>query len=355
MDEATGGVDEAGYSIGDARRLLFGAVDGLILAQMVGAACEVGLADALGAEELAPVGALAPRLGCDEGVLFRLVRALAAQGIFTIDAGRMVGHSEASRLLRRDDARSLAWFMRYWTMPSIWGAWGGLSHCVRTGAASFPAANGRAFFEHMDAHAEDHRVFSSLMSVGFAGRHEALAAGLAFADGEVVVDVGGGAGSLLREIFLRNPGVRGVLYDLPSVVARAGQYIDTEDLRARCVIEGGSFLERVPQGGTSYVLSWILHDWPDAGAIAILKAVRAAMAPGARLIVIEEVLAAQGGAGNAGTYVNDLNMLVLFGGSERTMAGFNALMAAAGFGDVTRIADAGGMAVLEARGVDRVG
>ncbi|MCW8306067.1 methyltransferase [Acidiphilium sp. PA] len=350
-DEGTGGAG----AIADERGRMFAAVDGLIFAQMAGAICEIGLPDALGVDERATVGSLAGRLGCDEGGLFRLVRALAAQGVLTIDADRMVGHSAASRVLRRDEPHSLAWFIRYWTMPSIWAAWGGLSHCVRTGAASFPVANGRGFFEHLDAHAEEHRVFSSLMSVGFAGRHAAMAAGLSFAAGEIVVDVGGGAGSLLREILLLNPGVRGVLYDLPSVVVGAGQYLDTEDLRARCVIEAGSFLEGVPQGGTSYVLSWILHDWPDAAAIAILKAVRAAMTPGARLIVIEEVLAAEAGAGDADTYVNDLNMLVLFGGCERTMAGFDALMAAAGFGPVRRIGDAGGMAVLEARGVDRVG
>ncbi len=342
-------------AVADARGGIFGAVDGLIFAQMVGAICEVGLPDALDVDEVAGIGPLARRLGCDEGILFRLVRALVARGVFTIDAGRMVGHSAASRVLRRDDPQSLFWFIRYWTLPSIWAAWGGLTHCVRTGSASFPEANGRGFFEHMDARADDHAVFSSLMSVGFAGRHAALAAGIALADGEIVVDVGGGAGSLLREILLRNPGVRGVLYDLPSVVAGAGRYIDTPELKARCAIEAGNFLETVPSGGTSYILSWILHDWPDAGAIAILRAVRAAMAPGARLIILEEVVDEAAGGTDPGTFVNDLNMLVLFGGSERTMGEFNALMAAAGFGDVRRIADAGGMAVLEARGVDRVG
>jgi hypothetical protein len=77
------------------------AVAGLIFAQMAGTICAIGLADALGGDEQASVGSLARRLGCDEGVLFRLVRALAAQGILTIDAGKMVGHSGASRLLRR--------------------------------------------------------------------------------------------------------------------------------------------------------------------------------------------------------------------------------------------------------------
>jgi len=38
-----------------------------------------------------------------------------------------------------------------------------------------------------------------------------------------------------------------------------------------------------------YVLSRILHDWPDPDAVAILRRCRAAMSNGARLCVLEQI------------------------------------------------------------------
>jgi hypothetical protein len=58
----------------------------------------------------------------------------------------------------------------------------------------------------------------------------------------------------------------------------------------RCAVVGGDFFASVPPGGDAYVLAQIVHDWPDAEALAILSACQRAMAPGARLWVIEQVL-----------------------------------------------------------------
>ena len=189
------------------------------------------------------------------------------------------------------------------------------------------------------------------MEVGFAGRHEAVASALSFAEGETVVDVGGGSGALLRAILQRHAGIRGILYDLPNVVAGASSVLDSTDLRARCSVEAGSFLEAVPKGGATYLLSWILHDWPDAAAITILRVIRAAMAPEARLIIIDQLL--DPARCDSGALINDLNMLVLFGGSERTEAEFNALMAEAGFSNVIPTLTEAGVSLLETHPIIR--
>lgn len=92
---------------------------------------------------------------------------------------------------------------------------------------------------------------------------------------------------------------------------------------------GGSFLQAVPAGGDAYALKYILHDWHDAASTAILAACRRASGPGARLLVLERIVA----PANEGpeTKVSGLNMLVSPGGQERTEQEFAALLAAAGF------------------------
>ena len=312
------------------------AIRGLATSQMLGAACEIGLPDAFGSQDSIGVADLADRLGCHQGALHRLVRTLAALGVFAIDARGTVTHTDASRELRGDALPAQHLAARFWTLPAVWAAWGKLGEAVRTGQAAFPLANnGQTFFGHLGETPADQDLFRSFMQSGFAGRHEAVAAALPLAEAETVVDVGGGSGALLRAILGQHPDARGVLYDRPEVVAGAPMVLDTSELRERCDVVGGDFFRSVPTGGTTYLLCWILHDWPDEAAAAILRSVRAAMPEGARLVVVDRLLDADPGRCDAFDLLEDVNMLVLLGGCERTEAEFNALMAASGFAPIT--------------------
>ena len=92
--------------------------------------------------------------------------------------------------------------------------------------------------------------------------------------------------------------------------------------------------EQVPAGGDAYLLSYIIHDWDDERAVAILKQCRQAMRPGGKLLVLENVIP----PGNTPSFgkLADLAMLVGPGGQERTEAEHRALFAAAGF-TLTRV------------------
>ena len=61
-----------------------------------------------------------------------------------------------------------------------------------------------------------------------------------------IVDVGGGQGALLAAILARTPDVRGVLFDLPHVVAAARELIDEAGLADRCELVGGRLLRAGP-------------------------------------------------------------------------------------------------------------
>lgn len=85
-----------------------------------------------------------------------------------------------------------------------------------------------------------------------------------------MVDVGGATGNLLAAILNRHAGPRGVLFDLPHVVAAAPALLQAHGVTDRVAIESGSFFEQVPAGGDAYVLSHVLHDWSEAHCLTIL-------------------------------------------------------------------------------------
>jgi hypothetical protein len=73
----------------------------------------------------------------------------------------------------------------------------------------------------------------------------------------------------------------------------------------------------------------VLHDWDDESCARILRNCRAAALPGARLLVLENVIGEPGQ--DAFAALLDMNMLAVTGGQERDMAGYDALASASGW------------------------
>ena len=105
-----------------------------------------------------------------------------------------------------------------------------------------------------------------------------------------IVDVGGADGTMLAAILSGHPGLRGVVFDLPHVVADATKTLAEHGVADRVDCIGGDFFESVPAGADSYLLSFIIHDWADEAARRILANIAAAGGSGARLMMIEFVV-----------------------------------------------------------------
>jgi hypothetical protein len=143
-----------------------------------------------------------------------------------------------------------------------------------------------------------------------------------------IIDVGGATGNLICAILDKYPGPRGILYDLPHVVRDAPALLQEHGCADRVTIESGSFFERVPDGGDAYLLSHIIHDWPEDQCLAILGNCRRAMKRSSRLLIIEMVLPSNGQP-HPGKML-DLIMLVAPGGRERTEPEYATLLSQAG-------------------------
>ena len=210
-----------------------------------------------------------------------------------------------------------------------WDAWEELLHGVKTGEIPFPKAHGVPPFEYLEKHPEDLEVFGESMTSLSRTENPTIAAAYEFSGVRRLVDVGGGHGSLLATILKANRKLKGVLFDQPSVLARAqkDQHVTAKGIAERCTLESGSFFEAVPKGGDAYIMKYILHDWNDEDCLKILANCRAAMNEKGRVLVVDNVIPPGNDPGWG--KLLDIQMLII-GGRERTKKEFAAMFAAAG-------------------------
>ena len=287
---------------------------GALAARALALAVELGVADAL-ADGPRPVAELASETGADADSLHRLLRALASDGVFAEEEPGVFRNTDASELLRRDGG----WHDFAHLFGGVW--YRAAAELDASGRSTFEEHFGRDFWAWLAAHPEERRAFDRAMAEGAERLVERLAP-VAWRGDETVVDVGGGNGSVLAGLLRLQPGLRGIVFDLPETVR------DEKELGERIEFVPGSFFERVPAGDV-YLLSGVLHNWDDERAAAILRTVAAAAPPEARLLVLDAVLP----PGNEphGSKWLDVLMLALLSGRERTEAEWRELLAAGGF------------------------
>ncbi len=258
----------------------------------------------------------------DPDALARLLRFAASRGYVGHRRGRYRSNG-MTKALRTDGAVSWRGWAEFASSPWYWDAWRHLDRAVAgLDDSGLRAATGHGFFEYV--HTVDPpagRVFDEAMAAGGRLHGLALAAALDWKGVRSVCDVGGGLGATLDSLLRVEKGLQGTVYDLPQVVRRV---TPTDRLSA----EGGSFFDRVPSGHDRYVLIAVIHDWDDRQATTILDHVRAAMAPDARAIVVENVLPDE--PVDAFAQVTDLQMLAVSPGRERTRAEYGRLFTGAG-------------------------
>jgi hypothetical protein len=323
---------------GNAAAEMLGLLSGYWYAQAVYVTAELALADLLAAGPRT-ADALARATGCHAPSLHRFLRALASAGLLAEVSPGTFGSTPLVDTLRAERPDSLRALARLGGHPLHWQAWGGLLHSVRTGEPAFDAAHGQGFF---DALAVD-PVLTEALHAGLARVADVDADVLAAMDlGRFarVVDLGGGTGALARRMAAAHPGAAIVLFDQPHVLALA-------PAAAGVTHAAGSFLDGVPPGAGAYVLKFVLHDWDDARAAAILRHCREAMAGDGRVLVMEVVVPDDATPSIAKTH--DVNMLVLTGGRERTVAEYRDLFARADLDLVATRRTTRGVSVLEAR------
>lgn len=295
------------------------------LAAGVGVMAELGIADLL-KNGPRPVSELAECTGTHEESLYRVMRMLAAQGIFKEIRDRKFASTALAKPLEEEQIRYL---ILVHVTPRHFQMFGELLNTVKAGENDSGNLSGSALFDHIGGDEEKNNRFNMAMTNASRMQVSALISAFPFKKYPKIIDVGGGQGLFLASLLQHYKENTGIVFDLPHAIVRNGGVMEEHVLEGRMEFSGGDFFKEVPAGGDLYMMKSVLHDWNDESAAKILQNVHAAMEDHSRLLVIESVIE----MGNKPSFgkMTDILMMVSAGGKERTREEFEVLLHNVGF------------------------
>ena len=287
---------------------------------------KLGIADFL-IEKPKNADKLANELSIKSNELFRVLRLLASVGVLSQNEHNEFSLTQIGQFLRTDKEDSIRNLIIF-QGETTYHAFGSLLQTIQKGVTAFELAYGEGHFEYLAKHPELSEIFNQAMAVALKQ------AGNPFSDFnftiyKTIVDLGGGNGTLLSVILKENHHLQGILFDLPNAISDARNLFSSNGLEGRYKIKTGSIFESVPTGGDIYILSRVLHDWPDEKALILLRNCRKVMPEKGFLLIREGVLPDNNV--QPSRLLLDINMMVMTGGKERTEKEWNDLLKKSGF------------------------
>ncbi|MEU8390110.1 methyltransferase [Micromonospora sp. NPDC048843] len=264
---------------------------------------------------------LAVAVGADPSALHRVLRVAAALDVVAEDPPGRWQLLPAGELLCPGVPGGLH---AEFSDNDLFAVWTEFAHSVRTGEPCYERMFGAPVFTRLQRAPERREAFQRHMAERASGVYGPLVGLPVWPTDGVLLDVAGGTGLLLAMLLAPRPRLQGVLFELPEVAAMA-RLDGTPDLRSRTrLVAGDVFTDRVPTGDVA-VLASVLHDYPDAEAVRILRECADSTN---RVLLVERVLPV--GGDPYGGFLNDLLMLAMCGGQERTEGEWRALVECAG-------------------------
>jgi hypothetical protein len=318
---------------------LMEALGGLLVGHCLTSVTNFRVADALG-DTPQTAGQLATATGTDPRALLRMLRLLAAHGVFAYSGGRF-DHSPASQLLRADHPHSMRDHVAIYGTPFAAEHLGYFDYVLATGNPAPCKVNPGGLFALLQANPELGRPFNAAMASKARLQVASVTAAYDFSASESIADIGGGLGHLLQAALDAAPLAAGVLFDLPPVIEHAAAAAS-----ARLRLQPGDFFTDPLPAADTYLIMDVIHDWDDERAATLLSAVRKAAPPQARVLAIETILA--DGPGPDWSKTQDILMLWMPGGRQRARSEHEQLLNTAGFRLERVIPTTADVSILEA-------
>lgn len=304
------------------------------LTQAIYVVAKLGIAD-LFKDGAKSIDELAKLTEVNTQFLYRILRTLASHGIFVEVNNSYFEITSLAEYLQSDFPGSMRDIAILEGEEWLWQGWGNMFDAVKTGVSGFESQFGMSVIEYLKQNPEQFGTFQAgLKNYSTIINHAVLAA-YDFPSGSKLIDLGGGDGSLLVSILETDATMTGVLFELPSVIARIqpSRHVATGGNKRYEMVEG-DFFTSVPTGGDIYVLKQIIHNWDDEQAIKILRNCYQAMPTNGRLLIIDPIVASQ--EPSFATFL-DLQLLITHpGASIRTQDRLAELVEKAGL-QVTNI------------------
>lgn len=315
------------------------------IAKALGVACDLNIADIIGSGFMS-VESLAKETATDAPSLYRLMRALASDGIFREIKPMVFVNTSLSKALMEGKG-SMKYMVKQQMNKNNWDIVGELGYSVETGNCSAVKVLGVDIFEHLKNSPEKNELYNKAMTNTSDISAAAVVSAYDFSEIKKLADIGGGEGYLLSVILSKYPSMTGVVMDLPHVVETAIKNFKKFGVDTRAEMLPGDFFETIPDDPDAYIMKNIIHAFDDSTCIFLLKKIREVMKPRNKLLILDAVIRND----NKPSFgkIFDLQMLIgTTGGKERTQTEFENILQQSGLKLKRVVATASPFSIVEA-------
>ena len=308
-------------------------VEGFRRSKVLFAAVELGVFDVLrlGPSDLDELGT---RLGCQTDSLERLLDACVHYQLLTKQHGTYANTPVSTTYLCQDSPRRVTGYIRY-SNTVLWKLWDRLENAIREGTHRWPEVYGwdgpifDAFFRTPESQRE---FLLGMHGYGLISSPEVVSA-IDLSGFDTLVDLGGATGHLAVAACSRYPGLKGIVFDLPTACPLAEELVAQSAVADRVRVQAGDFFEDPLPEADLFALGRIVHDWSEEKILRLLQRVFARLPSGGAILLAEKLLW-DDKTGPRWAQLQSLNMLVCTEGKERTLLEYEGLLTRVGFGRV---------------------
>ncbi|KAL9973438.1 hypothetical protein ACROYT_G019900 [Oculina patagonica] len=244
----------------------------------------------------------------------------------------------AKQFLTKSSPDSVDGYIRH-SNKLLYHLFGNLENAVREGSNQWMKTFGQSSEDVWKAeyNTEEARLrFLGAMHATTRYSFHAVATAYDLSKFQSCCDLGGGTGAMAYTLCQYYPNMKITVCDMQSVVDSAHHFRPSSD---DCPNQGnvsyvkGNFFQPDLPKAHLYVLSRILHDWPEEKVDLILSNVFKCLPSGGSLLIAEKFLN-EDKTGPKGALLQSLNMLVQLHGKERTATEYKQLLEKQGFVDI---------------------
>jgi hypothetical protein len=275
----------------------------------------------LGADEIAD------RLNADSRGTTMLLNALVAMGLLDKEEDRYANTTASRTLLDKESSQYFGYLIRH--HHNLWEAWGQLSESVLKGEP-FPKdpTKGEGRLEPFLM-----GMFNSAMGIA-----PQLATQMDLSGRRSLLDLGGGPGTYAIHFCLKNPELKGTVYDRPGTEPFAKKIIERFGLSNRIGFIPGDYLEEDLKGRYDVVwASHILHSLGPVECRMIFEKIASILEPKG-LVLIHDFFLDDSFDGPLFPVLFSLNMLVnTHQGQTYSQGQIEEMLISTGFKEVRRL------------------
>lgn len=256
---------------------IFEIAQGFMASKHLFAASELGLFEALG-EGPVDLGGLAARTGLFRRTARISADAMVAIGLLERHGDRYANSPVAAAFLSGATPADLRPLLRFWDRLS-YPAWEDLAGALGRGRPT------REIFEIDD---ELVPVMSAGIAAATAAACHALPAVAGLPTASRVLDIGGGTGSWSIALAAADPALTATVFEIADVAGVAREQLRTTAYSDRIDVHIGDVLaDELPRGFNALLLANLVHYFTPDTNRSILRRIRAAAEPGARLLLAD--------------------------------------------------------------------